>query len=155
MIKYLVFDVDNTLLDFNMSLFRAEKAIADRLGIPFTADYFTRAGEMIDAAWGERYFPLQFGCDISAEAVAQARSGNPSAQIKQNAKELPFRDNQFDIFFMIKSVSAVTPAMLDFILSEVKRVLRKGGSIFIVDFKPRESRRAVSHMRGHVQGAQP
>ncbi len=29
--------------------------------------------------------------------------------------------------------------MLDFILSEVKRVLRKGGCIFVVDFKPDES----------------
>lgn len=51
MIKYLVFDVDNTLLDFNMSLFRAEKAIADRFGIQFTEDYFTKTAEMIDAEW--------------------------------------------------------------------------------------------------------
>ena len=53
MIKYLVFDVDNTLLDFDMALFRAEKAIADKFGIQFTEDYFTRAAEMINAAWGE------------------------------------------------------------------------------------------------------
>lgn len=53
MIKYLVFDVDNTLLDFDMSLYRAEKVIADRFGIQFTEDYFTRTAEMINAAWGE------------------------------------------------------------------------------------------------------
>ena len=110
-------------------------------------DLIDPAFTILDFGCGDGYFlkalsdifPLQFGCDISAEAVAKARSGNSSAQIKQNAKELPFRDSQFDIIFMIKSISAVAPAMLDFILSEVKRVLRKGGSIFIVDFKPNES----------------
>ena len=53
MIKYLVFDVDNTLLDFYMALFRAEKDISDKMGIQFSEDYFTKAAEMIDAAWEE------------------------------------------------------------------------------------------------------
>ena len=53
MIQYLVFDVDNTLLDFDMSLFRTEKDIADECGIQFSADYFTTALEMINAAWSE------------------------------------------------------------------------------------------------------
>ena len=102
---------------------------------------------VLDFGCGDGYFlqamsdiyPLQFGCDISAEAVAKARSGNPAAQIKQNAKELPFKDKQFDIIFMIKSVSAVAPSMLDLIFSEVKRVLKEDGHIFVVDFKPNEN----------------
>jgi SAM-dependent methyltransferase len=83
-------------------------------------------------------FPMQFGCDISSKAVVWAKSRNPSATIKQNARELPFRDGQFDIVFMIKSISAVAPAMLDFILGELKRIVKRGGCILIVDFKPNE-----------------
>ncbi len=83
-------------------------------------------------------FPMQFGCDISSKAVIRAKSHNPSATIRQNVRELPFRDNQFDIVFMIKSISAVAPAMLDLVLGEVKRILKRGGSILIVDFKPNE-----------------
>ncbi|MCR5652155.1 MAG: hypothetical protein K6F86_13355 [Lachnospiraceae bacterium] len=50
MIKYLVFDVDNTLIDFDMSLIRAERVIADRLGIKLTDDYFIKADRMINDA---------------------------------------------------------------------------------------------------------
>ena len=101
----------------------------------------------MDFGCGDGYFlkelsdiyPVQCGCDISAEAVAKARSGNPGASIRQNAKELPFRDSQFDLIFMIKSISAVTPSMLDLILGEIKRVLKKDGHVFIVDFQPNEA----------------
>ena len=53
MIRYLVFDVDNTLIDFDMSLIRAEKVIADSIGVQFTEDYFTLADGMITDAWNE------------------------------------------------------------------------------------------------------
>ena len=102
---------------------------------------------VLDFGCGDGYFlkalsniyPVQFGCDISAEAVAKARSGNPGASIRQNAKELPFRDGQFDLVFMIKSISAVAPSMLDLILREIERVLKKNGYVFIVDFQPGET----------------
>ena len=53
MIKYLVFDVDNTLLDFRMSLYRAEKAVADQLELPITVDYYMKDSELINSAWLE------------------------------------------------------------------------------------------------------
>ena len=51
MLKYLVFDVDNTLIDFDMSIITAEKAIANNFDIKFSEEYFTRAFEMINTAW--------------------------------------------------------------------------------------------------------
>ena len=57
MIKYLVFDVDNTLIDFDMCLLRAERAIADRFGIRLTEEYFTDAAEMINTAWSDYQMP--------------------------------------------------------------------------------------------------
>ena len=101
---------------------------------------------ILDFGCGDGYFlqcmsdiyPIQFGCDISAKAIARARSSNPFATIRQNVRELPFRDDQFDIVFMIKSISAVAPAMFELVFSELKRILKSCGSILIVDFKPNE-----------------
>ena len=101
---------------------------------------------ILDFGCGDGYFlqcmsdiyPIQFGYDISAKAIARARSTNPFATIMQNVRELPFRDDQFDIVFMIKSISAVAPAMLELVFSELKRILKSGGCIMIVDFKPNE-----------------
>ena len=67
MIKYLVFDVDNTLIDFDMSLLRAEKAIADRFGFQLSEDYFTEAAEMINAAWSEHRMSNTADPDIQDE----------------------------------------------------------------------------------------
>ena len=67
MIKYLVFDVDNTLIDFDMSLIRAEKAIADRFGLQLSEDYFIKAAEMINAAWSEHHMSNTDDPDIQNE----------------------------------------------------------------------------------------
>lgn len=53
MIRYLVFDVDDTLLDFRMSLYRAEKAVADRLGLQITEEYYLTDNKLIMTAWQE------------------------------------------------------------------------------------------------------
>ena len=67
MIKYLVFDVDNTLIDFDMSLIRAEKAIADRFGLQLSEDYFIETAEMINAAWNEHQMSNTDDPDIQNE----------------------------------------------------------------------------------------
>ncbi len=67
MIKYLVFDVDNTLIDFDMSLIRAEKAIAYRFGLQLSEDYFIKAAEMINAAWSEHQMSNTDDPDIQNE----------------------------------------------------------------------------------------
>lgn len=97
-------------------------------------DLVDPAFTILDFGCGDGYFlkelsdifPIQFGCDISAEAVAKARNGNPAAQIKQNAKELPFRDRQFDLIFMIKSISSVAPGLLDFYTERGEAGAQKG-----------------------------
>ena len=52
-IKYLVFDVDNTLLDFGLSLIRSQKVVADRIGVEFSEEYFRADQELMDEAWNE------------------------------------------------------------------------------------------------------
>ncbi len=53
MIQYLVFDVDNTLLDFNMSLYRTEKLVADALGIEMTEPYISGEYDALMRSWRE------------------------------------------------------------------------------------------------------
>ena len=52
-IKYLIFDVDNTLLDFDLSLMRTQKTVADRIGYDFSEEYYMTDRELMYEAWKE------------------------------------------------------------------------------------------------------
>lgn len=52
-IKYLVFDVDNTLLDFDMALMTTQKAVADRVGFDFTEEYCLTDRDLMYEAWND------------------------------------------------------------------------------------------------------
>ena len=53
LIKYLVFDVDNTLLDFDLSLMTTQKAVADRIGYDFSEEYYLTDRELMYEAWND------------------------------------------------------------------------------------------------------
>lgn len=63
--RYLIFDVDDTLLDFYEAYSRAQRAVAARLGLAFSAEYAE-----IDEALGWKYW-AEFGLDDT---------GNPDVQ---------------------------------------------------------------------------
>ena len=52
-IKYLVFDVDNTLLDFDLSLIGTQKAVADRIGCHFSEEFYLTDKNLMYEAWNE------------------------------------------------------------------------------------------------------
>lgn len=52
-IKHLIFDADDTLLDFGMALMRAQKAVADRIGIRIEEEYLLTDWELMYEAYHE------------------------------------------------------------------------------------------------------
>ncbi len=52
-LKYLIFDVDNTLLDFDVSFMNSERAVAKAAGIPITDEYFETDNGFMWKAWDE------------------------------------------------------------------------------------------------------
>ena len=52
-IKYLIFDVDNTLLDFDVSFMNSERAVAKAAGIPMTGEYLEEDEKFMWMAWDE------------------------------------------------------------------------------------------------------
>ena len=53
LIQYLIFDVDNTLLDFDLSLMTTQKVVADRIGYPFTEEYYLTDRDLMVEAWND------------------------------------------------------------------------------------------------------
>ncbi len=53
MIRFLCFDVDNTLIDFNMAIYSAQYSVAKKLGIPFTPSYLEEDGKLAREAFME------------------------------------------------------------------------------------------------------
>ena len=86
---------------------------------------------------------LVFACDISQEMLDSLREkiekwdiGNISAKLSQESS-LPIEDNSVDFVFLSMLLHEIdSPASF---LSEIKRILRKGGRIGVVDWEKLES----------------
>lgn len=62
--KYLIFDVDGTLLNFSHAYLSAQRAIADKLGVAYTPEYISLDEKLGWASWGK------FGLDrVDSEDV--------------------------------------------------------------------------------------
>lgn len=77
------------------------------------------------------------GADISSKAVAfgnkRAKEERINAEFVQTeaGKKLPFKDNSFDKVYFIEVIEHLTEKDYQFLLEEIYRVLKEGGSFFI------------------------
>lgn len=69
------------------------------------------------------------GVDVSERAVELARSGGLSARVIDDAAELPFEDDSFDIAIAIELLEHVFQPEL--VVQEIRRVLRPGGRMIV------------------------
>jgi len=102
-----------------------------------------------------------YGIDPSAEMVAlatrkAARAGLPAKFVRAAAEGLPFDDAYFDVITSSLVVHHITGDDLKRkAFAEMRRVLKVGGRLLIVDFKIPESgpmRLLGKHMGGHMNG---
>lgn len=80
------------------------------------------------------YYPQAriFGCDVSSTAISYAKklgSGNVRYGVIKN-KKFPYKDNFFDVCICFDVLEHVPD--VDFFLKEVKRVMKKGGKVFLI-----------------------
>lgn len=91
--------------------------------------------KVLDAGCGDGYYTNYFheqganviGCDGSSEMVRLAQSRYPSLQfdIVDLQEQLPYSDQQFDLVFC--NLVLMDIEYIDLLVSEVSRVLKKGG----------------------------
>lgn len=63
---YLIFDVDGTLLNFEHAYYRAQRAVAEKIGVAYTPEYMALDGKLSWKGWGES------GLDDTESAYIQA-----------------------------------------------------------------------------------
>ena len=75
--------------------------------------------------------------DMSSACIAQARRDNPGIDYKscQDAV-LPYRDAEFDLAYAICVVHHVPPADWPFFMRQMRRVVRPGGLVCIIEHNP-------------------
>ncbi|MBI2445140.1 class I SAM-dependent methyltransferase [Candidatus Micrarchaeota archaeon] len=81
----------------------------------------------------------KFGIDINPESLNEARSRNPSADIRDvSMLELPFADGKFDVVYMANtlphadfSMPGVRQKDQETAIFEAARVLKKGGTFYL------------------------
>lgn len=77
------------------------------------------------------------GTDISATSLAQAAGANPGVDYRPSSGgRLPFDDASVDLASLICVLHHVPPAERATLLAEVRRVLRPGGRVAIVEHNP-------------------
>ena len=133
----------------------------DFSGLPY--DFFTQAkadllGSVVDAHFGagakpalldvgcgvgtlhpfiQRRFARLCGADVSDQCIAQARASNPAVEYRAyKGLLLPHTDHEFDVVYAACVMHHVPPADWLTFLREIRRVVRPGGLICIVEHNP-------------------
>ncbi|MFO0992391.1 MAG: class I SAM-dependent methyltransferase [Hyphomicrobiales bacterium] len=74
------------------------------------------------------------GIDPQAQVIAKAKITSPGIRFEvATAEALPFQDHAFDLAVMINSLHHVPVPLMGAALREARRVLRKDGSLIIVE----------------------
>jgi SAM-dependent methyltransferase len=77
------------------------------------------------------------GADVSAASIAQARIRNPEVQYQAYAGEiLPYDDASFDLSLAICVLHHVPPPQRIGFLREMRRVVRPGGVVCVIEHNP-------------------
>ena len=72
------------------------------------------------------------GCDLSVEAIRLAPNKIRNKIKRATATRLPFKNESFDLVASISVIEHLTKAQATRFIKEAKRVLKKGGFIFLV-----------------------
>lgn len=87
--------------------------------------------------FGRDLLPNLSGCDISGESIARAKQDNPWVDYHSyHPPELPYANDTFDLAFTVCVVHHVPPADRPSFFSEMKRVVRPGGVICVIEHNP-------------------
>ena len=86
----------------------------------------------------QRYQCNLFGLDSSAAMleVAHRRLGNTAKLELGNAARMSYEANMFDLILCMLTVHEMNPEMRTATIQEMKRVLKAGGRMIIIDFNP-------------------
>jgi len=98
-------------------------------------DFGCGYGRTLEQLTQEGFLHLS-GCDISPAMIALARDKVPSSELKVNeAGHIPFADNTFDAVLLVAVLTSVTgnDEQLQ-LMSEIRRVLKDGGILYVGDF---------------------
>ena len=78
------------------------------------------------------------GVDVSSKSIEIAKSHNPDVEyMSYNGKVLPYENNTFDLTITICVLHHVPQDQWDNFISELRRVLKKGGKALIFEHNPR------------------
>lgn len=87
--------------------------------------------------FAQSLLPDLSGCDISAESIARAKNDNPWVDYRSyQSPVLPYEDGCFDLAFAVCVVHHVPPADWIAFTGEMKRVVRPGGTVCIIEHNP-------------------
>lgn len=77
------------------------------------------------------------GVDVSEKAIAEARRRNPSLEFAvYSGPELPFEEGAVDVAFAICVLHHVPPEGWPSFVSELRRVVRRGGLVMLLEHNP-------------------
>jgi SAM-dependent methyltransferase len=77
------------------------------------------------------------GIDVSASSVAQARADNPQNEYRAfDGKRFPYADASFDLATAICVLHHVAPAEWLRFMGEMRRVVRPGGLVCVIEHNP-------------------
>ncbi|HTO66382.1 MAG TPA: class I SAM-dependent methyltransferase [Bradyrhizobium sp.] len=80
---------------------------------------------------------LLTGIDVSSASIAQARADNSHGDYRDfNGRDFPFDDASFDLATAICVMHHVPPAERANIMSEMRRVVRPGGLVCVIEHNP-------------------
>jgi len=79
-------------------------------------------------------FPCKyFGIDINENYINYAKRNHPGIFLEMDGADLKFPDAKFDFVINISTLHHVADDLVEKMIIEMKRVCKKGGSIFIID----------------------
>ncbi len=77
------------------------------------------------------------GIDVSAQSVAQARTDNPQNEYRAfDGKRIPYRGASFDLATAVCVLHHVAPDQWPGFIAEMRRVVRPGGLVCIIEHNP-------------------
>ena len=77
------------------------------------------------------------GIDVSAPSIAQARADNPDNDYRAfDGKNLPFDSGSFDLATAVCVLHHVAPAEWPGFIAELRRVVRPGGLVCVIEHNP-------------------
>ena len=88
------------------------------------------------------------GIDVSAQSIAQARAGNDHADYQAfDGKTIPYNSGSFDLVTAICVLHHVLPAQWPSFIAEMRRVVRPGGLVCIIEHNPANPLTRLAVMR--------